>query len=631
MHSKPRLTALLAAALATTALTAPTLAETLTVTDITAEADGGYKLTVPTVEAVDANVDEAAIRAVFGPDFAGSIDALSGLTAASIRIPTISVSYDVPSASGGAPATATIVYHDFELSGVENGVAKSAMVGGMTMAGMEAGTAITLGAMSTSDLNIAGIFGFYGLVEGGSDEMQVIYRDFGLEGGSIAGDAFNCSLGAATTAEFSARPLQGTFTEMMKVTADLEAAERSATAPPPEAVAAIIRYYADLLTAFRTTPTTFEGFACSGTDPQGGSFALTSGPVEMGAYEPGIYPTIALDDFSFEAQDGWFRLGNFTWKPMDMNDAIENLVEGADQVDEAWFEKHWRFLIPAFEGFSLEGLAFDIPEQGRGPGARVAAEIASLDVTLGDYVNGIPSSITTHGDGIDIAVPDDGDGAALRAMGIERLSMDYGVDVRWDRETSTIAVERVAFAADELGSVTLSGTLANAGSELFSERNEVVMAAAMGLTATELTIEIENAGALALAIAAAAAEEGQQPQVFQIAMAGMAQAMPLAILGGTPEALKVSEALGAFMRGTPNLTLTLTSTDPKGIGLAELMAAEDDPTLLKDKVTITASASGEPVPFVWPEPPAEPAPQTSTEPAPEPVSPRAEEKSNTKN
>ena len=240
MHFKPRLTALLAATLATTALTAPALAETLTVTDITVEADGGYRLTVPTVEAVDANVDEAAIRAVFGPDPAASIKTLSSLTAAAIRVPTFTVSYDVPSTTGGAPTKATIVYENLTLTGIKDGVA-NASVGGMTMAGYDDATTVAIGSMSTRDLNIAGIFGFYGLTESDNDEMQVIYRDFSLEGGTISSEAVNCSIGAAAAAEFSARPLKGTFTDLMQVTADLEAAEKSGKAPSPKAVAAIVR------------------------------------------------------------------------------------------------------------------------------------------------------------------------------------------------------------------------------------------------------------------------------------------------------------------------------------------------------------------------------------------------------
>jgi hypothetical protein len=74
----------------------------------------------------------------------------------------------------------------------------------------------------------------------------------------------------------------------------------------------------------------------------------------------------------------------------------------------------------------------------------------------------------------------------------------------------------------------------------------------------------------------------------------------------------LSQALGGFLAGAPQLTVTLTSIDPAGISVAEFMAAQEDPAALKGKVSIAASVSGEPVPFTWPETPAAPSP---TEPA----------------
>jgi hypothetical protein len=345
----------------------------------------------------------------------------------------------------------------------------------------------------------------------------------------------------------------------------------------------------------------------------------------IGGFEPGIYPSLALDDFAVEASDGWLRFDNFTWKRMDFNDAIENLVEVGAEIDEKWLEENWRFLLPAIEGLSLAGLSLDVPDPET-PGSRIEAAVAAFDISLGDYVNGIPSTIATSASGVEFAVPESAEGAPLRAMGIERLSLGYDFAAHWNREEKTIAVEEMAFSAGSLGSIKVSGIIANAGPELFSERNDVVLAAAMALTATELTIEVENAGALSLAIAAAAAEQGQPPQTLQLGIAGMAQALPLAMLGGTPEALELSSALGAFMSGTPNLTLTLTSTDPNGIGLAELMAAQEDPAVLKGKVAIAAEVTGEAVPFVWPEI----APRPTAPPPAPPADPRAD-KSMTKN
>lgn len=618
MKTRMRVSILTLSLLATTAWTGLASAETVTVTGIEIKGADGFELRVPTIEAVDANVDEAAIRLLFSQDFTKSADMLATLDAAAIRVPEIIVAYDVPD-EDGEMSRGQVVYSGFELTGVENGVASRAVIAGTEISGGNAeGGVIAMGTIASDRLDIGGILGFYGLTPNASGETRTIYENFVLEGGTVTSDEVNCIIGSASAETFKARPLKGTFTDLMKYSAELQRAEEEKSEPSPEAIGAVVDFYADLLTAMESSPTLFEGFSCEGKGEDGKDFVLSAGPATMGGMEPGMYPGFSLDNFAMEAQDGWFRLGNVTWKPMDVEDTLENLVEAKGQINEEWLGEHWRFLIPQIEGMSLTDMAMDIP----GEGSRVRAAVAAFDLSLGNYVNGIPADIRTSASGIEFDVPDDDEGMVLRAMGIERLSLGYDIAATWNRDDKTIAIEELAVSAGQLGSLKISGTLANAGPELFSERNEVVLAAAMALTATDITIEVENAGVLSLVIAAAAAEEKQAPESFQVVMAGMAQALPLAILGGTPDAVQLSNALGAFMAGTPNLKLTLTAVDPQGLGLAELMAAGDNPAVLKDKVTIAAAASGEPVPFEFPEaaparsappaPPAEPGKTTSS-------------------
>ena len=620
MKTRTRFSILTLSLLATTIWTGLASAETVTVTDIEIKGDGGFELRVPSIEVVDANVDEAAIRSLFEQDFTKSADMLASLDAAAIRIPEIIVAYDVPN-EAGETSRGQVVYSGFEMTGVEDGIASHAVVAGTEITGGTENGVIAMGAMATDHLDMGAILGFYGLTPQASGGMRTIYENFVLEGGTVTSDAVNCVIGSASAETFKARPLKGTFTDLMKYSTELQRVEEDKQEPSPEAIAAVVDFYADMLTAMESSPTLFEGFSCEGTDDDGKEFVLSAGPANVGGMAPGIYPGFSLDNFAMEATDGWFRLGNFTWKPMDIEDALENLAEAKGEINEKWLETNWRYVIPQIQGMSLTDLAMDVP--GEGSDARVQMSLDAFDISLGDFVNGIPATIRTSASGIEFAVPDDDEGKILRAMGIERLSVGYDLAATWNSEDKTIAIEQLAVSAGQLGSLKISGTLANAGRELFSERNEVVMAAAMGMTATDLTIEVENAGVLSLVIAAAAAEEKQSPESFQVVMAGMAQALPLAILGGSPDAIQLSNALGAFMAGTPNLTLTLTSTDPRGVGLAELMAAEENPAMLRDKVTIAAEASGEPVPFVWPEvaapartappaPPAEPGKTTSS-------------------
>lgn len=591
-------------------------AATVTVTGITSTGAGGIRIEIPTIEAEDSSLDEAGIRALFaGPDYGGLLAGLADLDAAAIRIPEISMRYDLPAANGGAAGEAEIIYRDFEMNDVADGIAHGARLGSTEIRSAEDMT-ITLGTMTLDLLDIGAILGFYGIGSaGGGEEMKPLYENFRMDGASVASPAFNCDIGPAVAERFSARPISGSFDELMKLTAEFEQAETSGEPPSPEAISAFVAFYADFLRAFESTPTTLDGLECTGTE-SGKPVHIGAGALLVGGFSPGVYPEIAVDDFRLEiAGDGWFEFGNFTWKRTDLNGPIDALLAARQTLTEDWFEKNWRSVIPAIEGFSLEGLAFDVPDADN-PGSRSSMSIGALDLTLSEYRDGIPAHVSTNGSNIVFDVP-----AAekeLRSLGYEQLDLGYDLAARWDEPNEEIVVERFMMTGAGMGTVTLSGIVGNAGSDLFALDEKVSMRAAAGLTVKELTIDIENGGLAPALIAMMAREEGQEPQEFHVALTGLARALPLAVLGGTPEAVELSNALGSFLGGAPNLRVTLTSVDPAGIGLNDLAAAENDPAALKGKVTIAAEASGEPVPFVWPE-----VEEQRQPPPPPPAAPRS--------
>lgn len=625
---------LLVAALTSVCLPASVaLAETATVTGITVTGEGGFKLTVPSVETTDANLGEAAIRAIFAGDFAGTAGDLASLDAARIRIPEIRIEYDLPAADGTTQKS-TLVYRDLELTGVIDGVAKSASVGG---AKVEVGGDVVwnFGRMSSGLFDIGGILGFYGLGDQATGaEIKPVYADFVFDGLQIASPEFNCKVGAARVAEFSARPLQHSIQQMMVLAQELEAQKAAGKEPSPEAVAGMIAFYVDFLTAFRSSPTAFDGFTCAGKDDKGNPMEIKSGAVTMGGFEPGTYPQIGLNDFRIDVEnDGWMEFANFTWKAMDFNAAIATLKDAGTSLNEAWFAANWRKLIPVVDGFSVSGFGMDIPDE-ENSGQRIQASVGAFDLTLGDYRNGIPARVALSASDIEVPVPPDaadGAGGELAALGIDKLDLDYDAALRWDEASETIAVERFALAGAEMGSVQLSGTLGNATPDLFSEDLGKATAAAQALTIKDLQIEIVDDGLSSVIIALAAKEEKQEPAALRAVLSGLAQAMPLAMLGATDEAMNLGTALRAFVDGRPNLRLTLTAKDPAGISLADLEALKKDPSVLNGKVSIAAQASGEPRPLAEPEPAAQPAAGPAAESSTATgVTPRQEEKQGTK-
>ncbi|HEY9010424.1 MAG TPA: hypothetical protein VIN06_05355 [Devosia sp.] len=567
----------------------PALAQTVTVTNITA--GESYQLTVPTVEATSTNLTEAQIRRIFTGDFANNATALADFDAGNITIPEITVTYDVPKTDGGkGTEKATIVYKDIQIADVVDGVAGSASVGS---AEIKAGSGIdmTFGAMSTGTFDIGGLLAFYGIgTAAPSEEYKTLYGDFAFEGGSMKGPGFSCTIGGAAMAEFRARPLKTDFNEFAKLAASVDQDET----PPPAVIRQFIDFYVDILTAFESTPMTGDGFDCAGDDGKGNSVKVASGAIEMGGFVPGIYPHFAINDFVLDVQGedaGSVSLGNFTWKQMDFTQPIAALAAAPAELTEAWLAENWRKLIPAIDGLSLADLTLDVPDP-ENKQSRIQATVGGFDISLADYVNGLPSRIGLSTDNVRFTVPQDEAGQMLHAVGLGELDLSQDIQLHWDRDAKTIVIDTITIDGADLGTIKVSGVIGNATEDLFSADNNVALVASMGLTIKELTLDLDDRGVSGLIIGVAAAGEKQDPAVLRLGFAGLAQAMMVGLIGSTPEAVAASEEIAAFIKSKPQVTVTLKATDEAGIPMPLLMAAADNPAALAGQISVSAKASG---------------------------------------
>lgn len=588
-------------------LAGPAAAETLTVNDISIPIGDGIEITSVSVE--DGNLSEEGLRALLSENPAASLASLATLDAKSITIPEIR--YTMPSVGTETePVKVSVVYRDLVLTNISDGIAESAVLGSSSIEGAK-DVAFEFGEITILDFDIGALLGFYGFTDGTVfTEMTEVYSNFTFAGGSVTAPVVNCDIGGATGGAFAARPLSMSMTDMTALTQELEAAQAAGTEPTPEQISTLVLFYADMLTAFTSDPMTFEGFDCTGTGEKGETFAVSSSAFNVDSFEPGIYPAFGLDAFEVTVEGenaGSISFGNFTFKSIDFNDAIA-AIRAAATLDAAWFETNWRLLVPAFEGMSMTELAVDIPNP-EAAGERIQASMADLDITLGAYVNAIPSDVAMSI--VDLVVPLPADGeppiAELRARGINSLTLDAATSMIWNEADQTITVRDLALDAAELGSIRISGTLGNATEALFGDTEAEAMMAAQMLTIKDLTITLDDGGISGLIVAAASAEAGQPEGALRTQVSGLVQGMTLAILGNTDEALVAAQSLGKFLGGKArNVTVTLTATDPAGLGLVDLAAFEQDPTALSGKVTIAATASGEPVSL--PAPSAAPAP-----------------------
>lgn len=544
---------------------------------------------IPTIDAVDSNVDQDTLRAIFSGNVVDYAEALAGLTATSITIPEITLS--TSTTVEGEVTEATITFSDLVLSDINDGVAANVTLAGMTADGGDEGSA-ELGALSASSLNIGGMLGMYGLVDSGQTELETIYTDFNFEGGTFEAPEVSCTMGSMTVGEFKARPFKYSFAEIMALGEALEAAGDDQ--PSPEVLGKALRMYVDLFTAFESSPAEFGGFDCSGLDDQGRDMTFSIAGMSMGGMSPGLYPAISLDGLDVEVEgDGSIQVGNITVKEMDLSAPIAAIEGAPEAIDEAWLTANARALIPAFAGFSFSDVAVDVPDPET-EGGRIKASIGAFDLALADYFNGIPTDILTSGSNIVIDLPQDSQDEQLQqliALGVTSIDAGFTIDASWNQADETIAVDEISITGANLATVKLAGTIANATEEMFGLDEEVAMMAAMGVAISQLKLDVTDSGLSDLILTTVAAEQGSDPATMRPVFAGLAEGTVVGLLAGAAEAQKVGAALNAFVSGKAKyLTIEMTAKEPPGLGLMDFMAAEEDPTVLIGKVTIDASA-----------------------------------------
>lgn len=591
--SKRRLAVFATACLVSVALPlAPAWAEkTKTKPAVTTQAEVPPEVTVdiPTINTEASNVDEDTLRAIFSGNIADNAGALAGLTADSIGIPAITIHVTTTVDGKKTDATATIT--DLTLSEVSNGIAGAVTIAGVSLDAGDQGSG-ELGEFSAASVNLAAMLSIYGLVPAtGGSEFATLYKDLKFAGGNFTAPEVSCDIGEMTAAEFKARPLKTSMVEMMALVSSLEG---QSDQPSPELMGKLIRMYADIFTAFESSPVHYDGLSCDATDDNGQPVQISVASMDMDGMSPGTYPGITVSGIDILAnEDGAVSIGKLTFKPMDLSGPIATIEAGPAALDEAWFTANARALIPAFAGFSFSDVAIDVPDP-EAAAARIVASVGGFDLSLADYRNGIPATISTNATHIKLDLPTDTTDEQLQmliGLGITSIDAGFTIDAGWDEASNTIAINDISVTGADLATVKLAGTIANATEALFSSDENEAMAAAMGVAISHLKLDVNDMGLSDLVLSIASTDQGSDAATLRTVYSGLAEGTIVSMLAGAAEAQKVGAAVSAFVAGkAKELTIDLTAKEPPGLGMEDFMAAEEDPTLLIGKVNISATA-----------------------------------------
>lgn len=572
------------------AQTAPALAQD----KAKAEASATVSVEISDIETVGSSIDAETLRAIFNGDIAAHAEALAALRAESITIPRIEVTFT------RADRTDTVVYSDIVISDVEDGVAAALAMGGSTIAYSE-GAAVTMGTMRAADFNIAGSLAYYGLVPAADPEAFVpLYRDLHSAGGNLAFEDGECAIGEASMAAFSARPLRTSLIDILAFAESLDAdGDVDPDALGNEFASLFRLLYGDLMMSFETSELRFESLACHGTNDKGGQFDFTLGPITIDAFTPGFYPAITIADLTLagdvDGAPGVMSLAEMRFKGLDYTNLAAALLDMPVDAGDEWVEANIHHFIPNFRGFSIAGLDVDVPSEEYAENVRFS--LGSFDLELDSYETVIPTSIRSalRNFVMDVRPYMEADeaediAAFMEAAGIDALDMSYTLDLAWDAASEVITLDTLGVEVAGVGSVRLSGALANAAASLFSLNETAVMFTAMGLTLTDLSLDVADSGVIGAALKLALAESGNAesltPEQFRPVFAttmGLALRSELTAVGYGA----VADAIIAFLREGEALTITARARDG-GVGMFDFMLAEDDPAALLAKFDIKA-------------------------------------------
>ncbi len=553
--------------------------ETFTAPEVTVD--------IPEIVAVDSSVDEATLRKIFSGDPDGNVSALADLSASSIDIPELSIlaQFEVD----GESSESTFTITDINLTDVTDGVAASASIGAMDIS-TDDRSSFTFGTLEVTDLSISALIGIHGLAQGGDSGMQTLYSSFTSEGGTLTAPEAECTINEFSGSEVRVRPLSFSPAEFFTLVEQLDAAGDE---PPPELLGQALRMYAEVLTFVEAGPMSFGGYDC--TFDEGQQFTVAIGAGEADAFSAGQYPTVSLSDIEIDGGDeGYFTIGNFTVKGVDLNNVVAALEAAPDAVDETWLDANARRLIPEFGGLSIADVSIDIPD-AEAPGNSITGSLGLFDLTLGNYRNGIPADIAARLKNLMVDLPEDSEEESVQqliAMGITTIDAGFNLALAWNEATNTIDVGDISVSAENLATLALAGTITNATAGLFDLDLDKVEAAAMALAVSNLQLELDDAGLSDIIIDQVAAEQNATAADLRTVFAGVAQGTILGQLATAANAQQVAQAVSDFVKGTATtLRIELVAKEQPGVDLGDLLAAEDDPTALLEKVEVSAEAN----------------------------------------
>lgn len=593
-NAKTKLAAIaLAAALAASALPArQALAQSVSV-EAVSFGSPVVMVRIPKIEIEASSLTQTEVTQLLGSRDVKTIAAtLARLNARAIRIPEFRIEQKIPDGDGKEMVNTTI-YRDFIMSDVTAGKARSVQIAGGTVEnkGGKSGTINgKVGRMAAEDMDITASLRFYSdSATPGENDRKVIYRNMVMDGMTMSGpDGLEMVLGKINVGDAKVRPMKESLADYLQFMASLK--DKKPTAAETKRIITMIT---EIFDAFETSPATVDGMKIRAVDKEKRPVDFGIEKIAVGAFANRTYPSFDLKNLQIKAADGSMTMAGAGWKSTDLNPTITALHGLGDNDFEKWAQDNWRKLIPAFGGLYLNGIDFDFPDT-KNAGQRVKGKLGEFDVTLAKYLGGIPTDMSAKLKNLAIDIPANTKEKGLMdllELGYKKIDIGANFSTAWDEASKNIKVTSLGLEGVDMGAVSVASTIGNAARELFTGDKNAMQLAALGLTVKDINVNLKNSGIFDKVYAREAKKGKKTPDQLKQEIAGMAQALIPAFLGGSDSATAVGKAIAQFAQKPNVLTVNAKSKEPNGITLLEAMMNSGNPMALLPKIDISASAN----------------------------------------
>ncbi len=300
---------------------------------------------------------------------------------------------------------------------------------------------------------------------------------------------------------------------------------------------------------------------------------------------------IRLEGLEIGNQEGRMKVGTISLTGFSLKPTLNGLKALQGRPIEELDQEALRALVPTLGTLRLSGIDMDLPNSSSEKKTeRVNFTLKDFEVTADKPMNGLPTNIRIEQRNLVIALPSNSTDdlvKQLTALGYKSLDSSFLVAATWNEAANEIALKEVSVQGQDMGTLSLTGTIGNVTQDLFSPDEATAAAALIGAKAKSANVVLEDKGLLGRYLAQAAKDQKTTPEALRTIYASAAPFVVSSMIGNSEQATTLGQAIGRFIGKPGKLTLNAQPKNPSGFGVMDAMMASDPKEVLA-KLNISA-------------------------------------------